>query len=133
MLRRSSGSPPVSRIFSTPRPAKMRASRAISSNVSSSCVRQELVVRAEDLLRHAVDAAEVAAVGDRDAQVAQRPAAACRRPAGAACAQRVAQRDDAVERCGCAVGERNDPWPWSRCNGIAVAIYNVSRACSAGV
>ena len=35
---------------------------------------QESVVAAEDLLRHAVDAAEVAAVGDRDAQVAQRPA-----------------------------------------------------------
>ncbi len=34
--RRSSGSPPVSRIFSTPRAAKKRASRAISSNVSSS-------------------------------------------------------------------------------------------------
>ena len=32
------------------------------------------MVAAEDLLRHAVDAAEVAAVGDRDAQVAQRPA-----------------------------------------------------------
>jgi hypothetical protein len=36
--------------------------------------RQEAVVAAEDLLRHAVDAAEVAAVGDRDAQVAERPA-----------------------------------------------------------
>src|SRR6185503_15651153 len=35
---------------------------------------QELEVVAEDLLRHAVDAAEVAPVGDRDAQVAQRPA-----------------------------------------------------------
>ena len=35
--------------------------------------RQEAVVAAEDLLRHAVDAAEVAAVGDRDPEVAQRP------------------------------------------------------------
>ena len=35
--------------------------------------RQELVLAAEDLLRHAVDAPEVAAVGDGDAQVAQRP------------------------------------------------------------
>ena len=34
---------------------------------------QELEVRAEHLARHAVAAAEVAAVGDRDAQVAQRP------------------------------------------------------------
>ena len=34
---------------------------------------QELVVAAEDLLRHAVGAAEVAAVGDGDAQVVQRP------------------------------------------------------------
>jgi hypothetical protein len=36
-------------------------------------VRQEAVVAIEDFLRHAVAAAEVAAVGDRDAQVAQRP------------------------------------------------------------
>ena len=35
--------------------------------------RQERVVAAEDLLRHAVGAAEVAAVRDRDPQVAQRP------------------------------------------------------------
>ena len=35
--------------------------------------RQEGVVRAEGLARHAVGAAEVAAVGDADAQVAQRP------------------------------------------------------------
>ena len=34
--RRSSGSPPVRRIFSTPKLAKMRASRVISSNVSNS-------------------------------------------------------------------------------------------------
>ena len=32
------------------------------------------VAAPEHLLRHAVDAAEVAAVGDRDAQVADRPA-----------------------------------------------------------
>ena len=45
-------------------------------------VRQERVVAAEHLLRHAVDAAEVAAVGDRDAQVVQAPAARVReRPA----------------------------------------------------
>jgi hypothetical protein len=37
---------------------------------------EELVVAAELLFRHAIDAAEVAAVGDRDAQVAQRPAEA---------------------------------------------------------
>ena len=36
--------------------------------------RQEAVLVAEDLLRHAVHAAEVAAVGDRDPQVADRPA-----------------------------------------------------------
>ena len=33
----------------------------------------EPVAAAEDLLRHAVDAAEVAAVGDRDPQIVQRP------------------------------------------------------------
>ena len=37
---------------------------------------EEAVVAPEDLLRHAVDAAEVAAVGDRDAEVAERPAEA---------------------------------------------------------
>jgi hypothetical protein len=37
-------------------------------------LRQELVGLVEDLLGHAVTAAEVAAVGDRDAQVPQRPA-----------------------------------------------------------
>ena len=36
--------------------------------------RQEAVVVPEDLLRHAVDAAEVAAVGDRDPEIANRPA-----------------------------------------------------------
>ena len=35
-------------------------------------VRQELIVAVEHVLGHAVDAAEVAAVGDRHAQVAQR-------------------------------------------------------------
>src|SRR5581483_10749563 len=35
---------------------------------------EEPVVPPEDLLRHAVDAAEVAAVGDRDAQIPQRTA-----------------------------------------------------------
>ncbi len=35
---------------------------------------QELVVASEDLLRHAVDAPEVAAVGDGDAEIAQRTA-----------------------------------------------------------
>jgi molybdopterin biosynthesis enzyme len=47
------------------------ATRAISSKLSSSA-RQELEVASERLPRHAVGAAQVAAVGDRDAQVAQR-------------------------------------------------------------
>ena len=34
---------------------------------------EERVVAAEDLLRHAVDAAEVAAVGDRDPEIPHRP------------------------------------------------------------
>src|SRR6185503_1312387 len=37
-------------------------------------MRQELMAGVEDLARHAVDAAEIAAIGDRDAQVAHRPA-----------------------------------------------------------
>ena len=35
---------------------------------------QELVVASEDLLRHAVDAPEVAPIGDGDAEIAKRPA-----------------------------------------------------------
>jgi hypothetical protein len=38
-------------------------------------VRKEFVAGVEHLARHAVDAAEIAAVGDRDAQVAHRPGA----------------------------------------------------------
>ncbi len=49
---------------------------------------QERVVLAEDLLGHAVGAAEVAAVGDRDAQVAQGPA------------QRIGQAGSSIERHG---------------------------------
>ena len=37
-------------------------------------LRQELVVAAKNFLGHAVHAAEIAAVGDRDAQIAERPA-----------------------------------------------------------
>ena len=74
MLRRSSGSPPVRRIFSTPwRDEDAREARDLLEGEQLGA-RQELVVGAEHLLRHAVDAAEVAAVGDRDAQVAQAPA-----------------------------------------------------------
>ena len=49
------------------------ATRAISSKLSSSSRGRKRVVRAEDLARHAVAAAQVAAVGDRDPQVAHRP------------------------------------------------------------
>ena len=64
---RTVGSPPVRRMPSTSkRSTKIRASRSISSKVSSSLAGQPL----HALRRHAVRAAEVAAVGDRDAQVA---------------------------------------------------------------
>ena len=43
-------------------------------------VGQECVVAAEHLLRHAIDAAEIAAIGDRDAQVAHAAAARVRAP-----------------------------------------------------
>src|SRR6202008_2315375 len=46
-------------------------------------VRQERVVGVEHFARHAVDAAEVAAIGHRDAQVVQRPAARIRQRATA--------------------------------------------------
>src|SRR5690606_4354676 len=43
-------------------------------------VRQEVVVAAEDLLRHAVHAAEVAPIGDRDAHVPQQAPLAVPKP-----------------------------------------------------
>ena len=72
--RRRSGSPPVIRSFRTPSSTNARATRSISSKVEELAPRQEPVLAAEDLLRHAVDAAEVAAVGDRDPQIAHGPA-----------------------------------------------------------
>jgi hypothetical protein len=72
---RSSGSPPVRRIFRRRGRRTGRATRVISSNDSSE-VRQVGVVLVEHFLRHAVHAAEVAAVGDGDAQVVQRPRSA---------------------------------------------------------
>ena len=62
---RTSGSPPVMRSAVTPRLRATRATRVISSNVRSSVLAEER----EALLGHAVDAAQVAAIGDRDAKV----------------------------------------------------------------
>ncbi|WP_353738906.1 hypothetical protein [Burkholderia multivorans] len=70
---RSSGSPPVMRIFSTPCATKIRDALDLLVR-EQRAVRQERIVLAEDLAWHAVHAAEVAAIRHRDAQVAQRPA-----------------------------------------------------------
>jgi hypothetical protein len=45
-------------------------------------VREELVLLVEDILGHAIDAAEIAAVSHRDAQVVQRTSQAVAQPAG---------------------------------------------------
>ena len=79
---RSSGSPPVSRILRTPARRTGRASAGRSPRSSAARMRQEHVSLVEDLLRHAVAAAEVAAIGDRDAQVAQRPRQCVEQQAG---------------------------------------------------
>ena len=72
--RRTSGSPPVSRILRTPPVDEhARDARDLLERQQLLPV-EEAVVAAVDLLRHAVDAAEVAAVGDRDAEIAKRPA-----------------------------------------------------------
>ena len=73
---RTSGSPPVSRSLLTPRPTKTRATARDLLEREQLLAVEEAVVAPEDLLRHAVDAAEVAAVGDRDAEVAERSAEA---------------------------------------------------------
>ena len=58
---------------------------------------QELELLAEDLLGHAVDAAEVAAVGDRDAQIPHGPGELCRgrRPSAAVSRRLRSSLDDA--------------------------------------
>ena len=63
--RRTSGSPPVTRSLLIPSPTATRTKRSISSKVRISRAVHELHVR----LRHAVEAADVAAVGDADAQI----------------------------------------------------------------
>ena len=66
--RRSSGSPPVRRTLSTPSERKTSTSALDLLEVQHVLARQPDVV----VLRHAVFAAQVAAVGDRQPQVAQR-------------------------------------------------------------
>jgi hypothetical protein len=67
---RSSGSPPVSRTFSTPRPTNARTILTSSSRVMSRPLGEERVVGPERLLGHAVRAAEIAPVRHGNAQVA---------------------------------------------------------------
>ena len=67
--RRSSGSPPVRRTLSTPSDRNTSTSALISSKCSTSSRGSHDVV----VLRHAVFAAQVAAIGDRQPQVLQRP------------------------------------------------------------
>ncbi len=69
MLRRTSGSPPVILSLRVPRATKVLQRRSSSSSVSRSRLGQE-----SHVLRHAIDAAEVAAVGHRDADIADPPA-----------------------------------------------------------
>ena len=66
------GSPPVRRIFSTP------SARKTSTSARQLLEREDVGARqpARTLLRHAVGAAQVAAVRDREPQVAERPAEA---------------------------------------------------------
>ena len=72
--RRTSGSPPVIRSFSTPSETNDPGGALDLLEGQDLVARQERVVAPEDLLGHAVGASEVAAIGDRDAQVAHRAA-----------------------------------------------------------
>ena len=74
MFLRSSGSPPVRRILRTPCAANSARQPRDLLEAQQRRMRQVRVVLVEHFLGHAVAAAEVAAVGDADAQVAQRPA-----------------------------------------------------------
>ena len=73
MSRRSSGSPPVSRIFFTPS-WRTRCDALDLAGREPMRARQELVVLAEELGGHAIGATVIAAIDDRNPQVAQRPA-----------------------------------------------------------
>ena len=69
MFLRTSGSPPVSRSLRTPRVDEGRAEPV------EFLERQQVLLGQEGhVLGHAIDAAEVAAVGDRHAQIGDRPA-----------------------------------------------------------
>ena len=98
--RRTSGSPPVIRSFSTPSATKTRASRSISSKRQDLGARQEREVAAEDLAGHAVGAPEVAAVGDRDPQVVQAAAEAIELRLARAGRRTAARRDRRLDRLG---------------------------------
>ena len=69
--RRTRGSPPVIRSLPTPSPTKIAREPADLLEREDELLGQEREVAAEDLGRHAVRAAEVAAVGDRDPEIAQ--------------------------------------------------------------
>ena len=71
--RRTSGSPPVIRSFSTPLATNDPGDPLDLLEGQDLVARQERVVAPEDLLGHAVRAPEIAPVGDRDAQVAHGP------------------------------------------------------------
>ncbi len=71
--RRNRGSPPVSRIFSVPSPAKRRGQAGDFLESQHVVLRQKVVAASEDRLGHAIAAAEIAAIRHRDAQIAQRP------------------------------------------------------------
>ena len=69
MSRRTSGSPPVMRSLRTPLPTKTRAEPV------ELLERQQILLGQErHVLRHAIDAAEIAAVRDRDPQIGDRAA-----------------------------------------------------------
>ena len=68
MFFRTKGSPPVMRIFRTPFLMNAVHRRSSSSSVRRSDLRQE-----RHVLRHAIDAAEVAAIGDRNPQIGDVP------------------------------------------------------------
>ncbi len=92
-------------------------------------MRQERVIVPEHILRHAVDAAEIAAVGDRNAQVAQQPPA--RIGEQSRWAQRAgtdSQAGGAVRAGGAQVGDGYDFGHCNCCMKLWNATDDLSRA-----
>ena len=127
--RRTSGSPPVIRSFSTPSPTNARASRVDLLEAQHLVLWQELVIAPEDLPGHAVGAPEVAAIGHRDPQIAQRPAERVGH-AGTAVEPVCLEHRAMVAREPDGIGRRRRTVPPAQTAGTSSQLHRTPRRCN---